>query len=246
MKLTTLFAAASLCAALTCATYAQTYSPAPCEQTQATADQCVSAYVFTSPNCPACNAVKGDLQRVVTQGFCVQTIDPLTQSGAAVARAWGVRQIPTVIVVANGSEFERVSYYQMAQTGAFRAVVSALDRAKKKISRATAIIASEPFRAIENAANSRRVYVATAETDGRYTVRGITREPARAYIYSYRGYTSAYNSPTFNGYVVACDPVDGCTIDARADSVRPCDAVGEYDPDPVGACDSVASPYSCE
>lgn len=186
---------------------------------ETTVDTGYTIVAFTSRNCPACLAVKKDLDRLVTTGYRVRIIDAATVDGAAQCRAWNVRELPTYLVTYNAVEIERVTYADMRLRGAFAATVAAIDRAKKKSGQIVRTIVGAAFRAV----NRQRAAVVVRGIDGGYIVRYVDRSPAVGYAVNISDYRDECVEP--------CEPVRACDVYGQCvDDVRPCEPVESVDP----------------
>ncbi len=90
---------------------------------------------FTSKDCPACAKTAPGLDAAeLSDGLVVERVDALAEDGAAIARKYGVVEIPTYLAVdGDGVELARANYDEIARIGAREAANNLITRAAVKI-----------------------------------------------------------------------------------------------------------------
>ena len=112
-------------------------SPIPPDATEC-AEQLVRAYEFYSDDCAACLSVAPEVVKLEAQGI-VERVNTDTSQGAVFAEQCGIKELPTVVVIAGDAIEKVVSFDELKRLGTTRAITNAVDSVKARFSYETAL-----------------------------------------------------------------------------------------------------------
>lgn len=112
-------------------------SPIPPDATEC-AEQLIRAYEFYSDDCAACLSVAPEIVKLETQGI-VERVNTDTSQGAVFAEQCGIKELPTVVVIAGDAIEKVVTFDELKRLGTTRAITNAVDSVKARFSYETAL-----------------------------------------------------------------------------------------------------------
>ncbi|MBR0226129.1 MAG: trypsin-like peptidase domain-containing protein [Thermoguttaceae bacterium] len=97
----------------------ETGAPIPPNATECS--ETVKIVYYAADDCPGCQMVKDDVDRLEREGAAVERVDAGTESGKRRALAEGIREIPAVVVVLDGNR-ELIQATEILADGLYQAV----------------------------------------------------------------------------------------------------------------------------